>query len=152
MVPRVPIRTILVPTDFSEGAASAFGWARTLAHAFHAEITLLHVIDLAYTWTSISGPAAVPTPVPSDVVDRITEVARESLAALSKDAKETTHRLIRKGHAREVILDVAKELKADLIVLGTHGHRGLSELFMGSVAEYVVRHAPVPVMTTRAPE
>lgn len=148
-MPPVAIRTILVPTDFSEGAGNALGWARTLAQAFHAEISLLHVVDLAYTWTPISGPAAIPTPVPPDVVNRITEVARESLANLAKDHKETTRRLVRKGHAREVIIEVAREVKADLIVMGTHGHRGISELFLGSVAEYVVRHAPIPVLTTR---
>ena len=145
------IRTILVPTDFSECAASALGWARTLAKAFGAKIALLHVVDLAYVWVA-SGPAAIPAPVPDDVAERIMEVAKESLKALAPKGTEITRRLIRKGHPREVIIEVAKEVHADAIVMGTHGRRGVSYLFMGSVAEHVVRHSPVPVWTTHGLE
>jgi nucleotide-binding universal stress UspA family protein len=147
---RVPVRTILVPTDFSGGAAHALVWAQELARAFHSTIVLLHVVDLALTWMPV-GPASIPEPVPADVADRITVAARESLANLARDAEGTVHRLVRRGHARQVILDVAKEVGADLIVIGARGHRDFSDLVIGSIAEYVVRHASVPVMTTRAP-
>jgi nucleotide-binding universal stress UspA family protein len=57
--------------------------------------------------------------------------------------------LIREGGPRSVILDVAAELKADLIVIGTHGRTGLEHLLIGSVAEHVVRYSPIPVLTVR---
>ena len=78
--------------------------------------------------------------------------AQESLHALAPKAPEITHRLIRKGHPREIILEVAMDIAADVIVMGTHGRRGVSQLFIGSVAEHVVRHAPVPVLTVRDTE
>ena len=53
------------------------------------------------------------------------------------------------GHPRDVIVQVAKEVGADVIVMGTHGCRSVSQVFIGSVADHVVRHAPVPVMVVR---
>jgi len=139
-----------VPTDFSEGAQQALAWAQELARAFHSDIVLLHVVDLAFTWMPV-GPASIPESVPDDVADRVTVKAREALANLARDTEGTVHRLVRRGHARQVILDVAKEVGADLIVIGARGHRDFSDLVIGSIADHVVRHAPVPVMTTRAP-
>jgi len=144
------IRTILVPTDFSEGAATAFEWARTLALAFRAEIVLLHVIDLSYAWTPISGLGAIPTPASAEIVERVTADVQRAFDTMTAGAPEVTRRLLRKGHPREVILEVTQEIGADVIVMGTHGRRGFSHLFIGSVAEHVVRQAPIPVWTSRA--
>lgn len=146
-----PIRTILVPTDFSGGAGRALDWAQTLARAFGAKIVLLHVVDLAVEWTPVGGLGSIPTPAPAEFVERFTNDARAALDAIAQDAPQVTQRLLRKGHPRDVILDVAREAGADVIVMGTHGRRGFSHLFIGSVAEHVVRHAPVPVWTVRAP-
>jgi nucleotide-binding universal stress UspA family protein len=148
-MPQKAIRTILMPTDFSESAASALEWAQALAQAFEAKIVLLHAVDMvSYVWIP-AGPASVPAPVPQDVEKRIMDVAQESLHTLAAKAPEVSRRIIRRGHPREVILEVAKEVDADVIVVGTHGRRGVSHLFIGSVAEHVVRHAPVPVVTMR---
>jgi nucleotide-binding universal stress UspA family protein len=57
--------------------------------------------------------------------------------------------LIREGPARSTIIEVASEVEADLIVMGTHGHTGLTHLLIGSVAEHVVRHSRIPVLTVR---
>lgn len=146
------IRIILVPTDFSEGADRALAWARALARAFRAEIVLLHVVDLAVAWMPIGGLGAVPAPVPHEFVEQFTKGAQAALDAMTADASEVTRRLLRHGHPREVILEVAKEVQADVIVMGTHGRRGFSQLFIGSVAEHVVRHGPVPVWTVRTAE
>ncbi len=147
------IRTILVPTDFSEGAACVLRWARALARAFGAEIVLLHVVDLAVEWLPVGGLGSMPAPVPSEFVDRFTQAAQAALDAVAPDASEVTRRLLlRKGHPREAILEIAEEAHADVIVMGTDGRRGFSHLFIGSVAEPVVRHAPLPVWTVRTPE
>jgi nucleotide-binding universal stress UspA family protein len=146
------IRTILTPTDFSEGAARALGWARTLAQACGAKIVLLHVVDLAAAWMPVGGLGSIPAPVPPDVIEQFTKAAQAALDAMAGGASEVTQRLLRNGHPREVILEVANAVRADVIVMGTHGRRGFSHLFIGSVAEHIVRHAPVPVLTVRTPE
>jgi nucleotide-binding universal stress UspA family protein len=146
------IRTILTPTDFSEGAARALEWARTLARACGAKIVLLHVVDLAAAWVPVGGLGSIPAPVPPDVVEQFTKAAQAALDAMAGGVPEVTQRLLRNGHPREVILDVAGTVQADVIVMGTHGRRGFSHLFIGSVAEHIVRHAPVPVLTVRTPE
>jgi nucleotide-binding universal stress UspA family protein len=146
------IRTILVPTDFSESAARALGWARMLGRAFGARIAVLHVLDLPLVWMPVGGLGSIPTPVPSGAADQLTAEARTILETIGQDVPEVTERLLRTGHPREVILASATEIGADVIVMGTHGRRGVSDLFIGSVAEHVVRHSPVPVWTVRAEE
>jgi nucleotide-binding universal stress UspA family protein len=142
------IHTILVPTDFSDSANAALSWADDLAQAFAARIVLLHVVDLEFQWVP-AGPAVVPAPVPAAIVRRVREQARASLDASAAKTPVVDRRLLRSGHARDVILSTSDEVKADVIVMGTHGRRGVAHLFIGSVAEYVVRHARVPVMTVR---
>jgi nucleotide-binding universal stress UspA family protein len=146
----MPIQTILVPTDFSRSAGAALRLAADLAGALGARIVLLHVVDLEFQWIP-AGPAVVPTPVPAAVVRRIREQARATLDALAEKTPAVRRALVRTGHARDEILAAADETEADLIVMGTHGRRGVAHLFIGSVAEYVVRHARVPVMTVRRP-
>jgi len=143
------VRRILVAIDFSESAALALEWARTLARACSAEVVLLHVVDLGATWVPLSGPAVFPAPVPAEVAKEVEQLARASLDALAPGAPEITQRIVRAGHPREAIAAAAREAGADLIVVGSHGRRGVSQLFMGSVAEHVVRHAPVPVLVVR---
>jgi universal stress protein A len=143
------IRTILLPTDFSDSANAALDWAKDLAAAFEARIVLLHVVDLQYQMMP-SGLLVVPTPIPASVVRRAHTQAAAALDAAAANVPAVERRLVRKGHARDVTLAVADEVKADVIVMGTHGRRGVEHLFIGSVAEYVVRHARVPVMTVRA--
>ncbi len=79
---------------------------------------------------------------------RIREEAEAALNAIPQ-SPEVARRLFQEGHPREVIVKVANEMRADLIVMGTHGRRGVSHFFFGSVAEYCVRIASVPVLTVR---
>jgi nucleotide-binding universal stress UspA family protein len=146
------IRTILVPTDFSEGAARALGWAQALAQAFRAKIILLHVLDVPFAWTPVGGLGSIPTPLPAESVEQLTIEAQTILDTLAQGAPEVTQRLVRKGHPREIILAATQEMDADAVVMGTHGRRGVSDLFLGSVAEHIVRHSPVPVLTVRSEE
>ena len=143
------IQTILVPTDFSDGAERALAWARTVAQAFRAEIVVLHVLELPVTWTPLGGLGSIPTPISTESAEQLTGEAQTILETVAQDALEVTRRLLRKGHPREVILAVAREVGADAVVMGTHGRRGVSHLLIGSVAEHVVRHSPVPVCTVR---
>jgi nucleotide-binding universal stress UspA family protein len=157
------VKTILVPTDFSEGAQTALEHAKALAKVFKAKIVVLHVIEtLADTMTETVQRVDTDTMVRSmsqspqlmDVyalVQRAVEPALDQLVQdLQKDGVSSTRGLVQ-GTAYEQIVAHSQAVGADLIVMGTHGRRGVSHLFMGSVAERVVRMAPCPVLTVRSP-
>jgi nucleotide-binding universal stress UspA family protein len=140
----LPIRRILHPTDFSDLSRPAFELACSLARDFAAELVVVHV---------------APPPV-AGVVEGITvelptgweDQARARLAQVkTTDPRVSVAHRLEQGDAAREIVRVATEVKADLIVLGTHGRGGLSRLLMGSVAEVVMRNAPCPVLTVRAP-
>jgi universal stress protein A len=145
------IKTILVPVDFSSGSNCAVEWAQALAGAFGARLVLLHVIDTSAN-ALIGGPGGVlAPPPPAALYDELRREARTAMADLAGRTLGATP-LIREGAPRQEILAVATEVHADLIVMGTHGRTGLAHLLFGSVAEHVVRHAPVPVFTIRCRE
>lgn len=142
-----PLRLILVPTDFSPGAEPALRLAARIARATGAEIVLLHVLDLMTPAVWAGSPDMglwMDAAMVQDLQGRA-EAAIGVLAARLPRART----LIREGGPRSVILDVAAELKADLIVIGTHGRTGLEHLLIGSVAEHVVRYSRIPVLTVR---
>ncbi len=147
MPPRV--NTILVPVDFSPGSEAAVEWAQALADAFSARFILLHVVDTS-TSAVIGGPGGVLAPPPPPMLlDELRDEARKAVAELASRVPGATT-LIREGAPRQEILVAAKDLGADLIVMGTHGRTGLAHLLFGSVAEHVVRHATAPVFTIRS--
>ncbi len=139
--------TILVPTDFSVGAGHALDYAVALAAKLGARIHVLHVVTLPAYGVDVTGVAS------SNVIAELSEGGERALAALiaahARDAFAPP--LLRIGDAREVIDAVAREIGADLVVMGTHGRRGLTRLLLGSVAEAVVRTAPCSVLAVRAP-
>ncbi|MDQ7858373.1 MAG: universal stress protein [Armatimonadota bacterium] len=141
------INTVLVPVDFSAGAEAAVEWAQAIAARFGAALVLLHVVDTTAN-ALIGGPGGVLAPPPPALYDGLREEARRALDDLGARTPGA-RTLLREGTPRTEILAVAREIGADLIVMGTHGRTGLAHLLFGSVAEYVVRHAPVPVFTVR---
>lgn len=144
------ISRILSPVDFSDTSDHAVEYAVELAKGLGAEIHLLHVYQLPMY--SMPDGALLAGP---DVATRIMDTARESLDALAQrlaDRGVTVERHLTEGVPHQEIDRVAKEVGADLIVMGTHGRTGLGHLLLGSVAERVVRIVPVPVLTVRHPE
>lgn len=144
-------KNILVPIDFSKGASRAFDVAIDLGAKLGAKVTALHVYELP----AVGTPEGVFSP-PPDLAAQIfasTEKALETAVEARKiDAKKRGIELasmLKTGEARGTILAAAKEIGADLVVMGTHGRRGLVHVLLGSVAEYVVRTSPVPVLTVR---
>jgi nucleotide-binding universal stress UspA family protein len=133
---------ILVPTDFGETAEHALDVAIELAKKFGSRISLLHVYQIfvpAAYGESIVWPA-----------DQIASGARQALDTRLSAAKQRyagVEAILKAGNPADEIIEVAKSSKADAIVMGTHGRRGVSRLVMGSVAERVVRTSPVPVLT-----
>lgn len=144
---------ILVPTDFSASAVQASHVALALAKPLGGEILLLNVY-LPPTVMMPGGSTFVPTP--SRLVDFSQEAEAELAAAQRALAERAEGVPIRAeaamgGDAAE-ILRYAESGRFDLIVMGTHGRRGLSRLVIGSVAESVTRRSPIPVLTVRSGE
>jgi len=142
----LPINTILHPTDFSTHSEHAFSLACSLARDHGAKLIVLHVVPppqmVVYEGMPVSQPA------PNLYRDGADERLRKIKPA--DPAIHCEHRL-EEGPAAPEILRVAEEVKADLIVMGTHGWTGLARLLMGSIAEKVVRKALCPVLTLKAP-
>ena len=142
-------KMILVPTDFSEPAGLALDRAVEIALSLKSRITLLYVCPLPYV-TALEG-AMVPS---GDIVEALRDAGRKGLEGAIERRKGSKVDIAPKlvlGDPRASILDVAKEVGADMIVMGTHGRRGLAHMFLGSTAEAVVRTSPIPVLTVRAP-
>jgi nucleotide-binding universal stress UspA family protein len=142
----LPIKTILHPTDFSDRSAYAFQFACALARDYGARLVVAHV---NVPEVVVYGEMLAPVPaVP--VVDRQALLARLAKLQPSDPAVRVEH-VLREGDPAREILDLARELACDLIVLGTHGRTGFHRLLMGSVAEEVSRKAPCPVLTVKTP-
>jgi nucleotide-binding universal stress UspA family protein len=135
-------RRILVATAFSSQAKKALDWGRYLAEHFPAKLVSLHVIEifkLADVEYRISG---------SDPLGQLREQSQSSMAELKRSMPDSeTH--ILEGSPRPLIVEFALESDCQMFVMGTQGRSGLAQLFLGSVAEYVVRHSKVPVLTIR---
>lgn len=142
-------RQILVPTDLSEAAAQALDYACELARPLGAQIHLLNVISIPALGVPELGVALAATMIDDLVVEN--QKALDRLAQ-TQCPDRLGQVLVQTGDARDVINQVAKDLAIDLIVMGTHGRRGISRALLGSVAETVVRSAPCAVLTVRLRE
>lgn len=141
-------KNILVPTDLSEGAEGALDYACELAAKLGATVHLIHVIGIPSLGVPELGVAVTSTVIDQLIAENQTAV--DALANARRDRVTFGQILLRTGDARDVIDQSAKELGIDLIVMGTHGRRGLKRALLGSVAETVVRSAPCPVLTVRS--
>jgi nucleotide-binding universal stress UspA family protein len=137
------IRTILHPTDFSESSRQAFEMACSLARDHGAKLIVLYVQAPPVI---VFGEGMVP-PEPVSYVNELREQLRHMQP--TEPQIEMERRML-EGDAATEILKVAKETKADLIVMGTHGRSALGRFLMGSVATHVVRRATCPVVTVKA--
>src|SRR5581483_11967145 len=139
-------KRILVPTDFSPCAEAALKRAIALAKQFGASITLFHAFVPRFY------PSAARGIVPDeDDLQRLIATSERELTALCDryaSSRVAIERATVAGAIPEAILDAAKGY--DLIAMGTHGAGGVKELFLGSVAEKVVRRAEIPVLTVRS--
>jgi nucleotide-binding universal stress UspA family protein len=140
-------KNILVPTDMSDGAEEALDFACELAQTFGATVHLLNVIGIPTLGVPELGVALTSTMIDSMVHDN--QKALEEIATRKSGSVPIGQVLLRTGDARDMICQAAKEVGADLIVMGTHGRRGVTRALLGSVTESVVRMAPCPVLTVR---
>ena len=142
----VAFKQILVPTDFGKYAERALDVAVELSEKFDASLTLLHVYEIpTYAYATMSfTPVELLTSV-AEAAQQEFDAALVTLRSRAPGAKG----ILRRGVAWESILAAIEETRADLVVMGTHGHRGIAHILLGSVAEKIVRLSHVPVLTVR---
>jgi nucleotide-binding universal stress UspA family protein len=143
-----PIHRILVPVDFSPCSRAALEYAAELADRNDAKVEVLHVHEPA-PYVGPSVLAMMPSP-PRRWDETQGDVLRE-LEGFVGGARDHLRVRVETGLPGDVIPAVAKQGDFDLIVMGTHGRSGLARALLGSVAETVMRRAPVPVLTLRMP-
>jgi nucleotide-binding universal stress UspA family protein len=143
-----PIKTILVPTDFSAPAERALAYARSLADTYRASLHLLHVIEDPFAGGVHMGMVGAP---PEGYFEQLDQRSRARLSALLTDEEKEKYSAViatRMGYAATEILDYVRNHGAiDLIVIATAGHGAVSRMLMGSVTDKIVRTAPCPVLT-----
>jgi nucleotide-binding universal stress UspA family protein len=142
------IQHILVCHDFSETTEPALVYAVSIAEKFRARITILH----AYERPAYSFPESLVEDFEFET--KIERAARAALNAVAARAQRSGVEIgvkLKMGTPWKEIVAVAEETRADLIVMGTHGRRGVARALIGSVAERVVRSAPCPVLTVHGP-
>jgi len=146
---------ILYATDFSPASQVAFPHALRLARVTGAELTILHVLPSPVS--GFIGPAYVPPETWDDLHAEVRGQADRAMDRLIAQAVEAGVRasaaIVEGGDVPgDEIVRVARDAKADMIVVGTHGRTGIAKALLGSVASRVVATATCPVLTVRAPE
>ncbi|HVJ09100.1 MAG TPA: universal stress protein [Acidisarcina sp.] len=139
------IKTIVVATDLSQTSAAALHYARLLASVYGARVILAHVID-PVSYANLSD-------VPRQVLEEMTDAAREEMDRLADEflsAGIPSNSEVRQGVVTHLLLQVIEQYKADLVILGTRGAKGIGPVVVGTVAEQLVRLAPCPVMAVAA--
>lgn len=135
---------ILVATDFGESSTQALQLAVELSSNLGAELTLVHI------WEYPSYGYMGVVPMPMDLGDQISKAAEACMAttvAKIKDRCPNVKTVVKMGLVGADLIHIVEERRPDLVVLGTHGRRGLKRAMLGSVAEKLVRTSPVPVLT-----
>ena len=147
----LPLTKILWPTDFSKASYEALRTADELALHFSAELILVHAIPPVPLIPAYDTPAGV---VGASYLKEIEGTAKESLDKVARErvsAEITSRQVVVLGNPADEIVTTADEVKADLIVIATHGLTGWRRFLFGSVAEKVIRMAPCPVLSIQVP-
>jgi nucleotide-binding universal stress UspA family protein len=133
---------ILVPTDFGEPADHALDVAIELARKFDSKLTIFHAYEV-----SLPMPYTEGLPLPVEEIGQLVRAKLDQFVDKTRVRYGKCEGAVEAGFAWERILDRAAKSDADLIVMGTHGRRGLPRALMGSVTEKVARMASIPVLT-----
>jgi len=146
----ITIKSLLVPTDFSDASAAALRYGCALARAFDSTVHLLHVVQDPHVqpWAAEAFPAPL-----GDLLVQCEEQARKRMLETLPEAEQAHVTIATQiGSPFFEIVRYAQEQQIDLIVIGTHGRGPIGHMLLGSVAEKVVRKAPCPVLTVRHPQ
>jgi nucleotide-binding universal stress UspA family protein len=141
------IKKVLCAVDFTEYSTQLADYGRTLARAFGAKV---HVLYVAPTLSQYVGFQVAPSSIENFVEEIITgaeQTMEKFLQEHFADFDAQGHVL--SGYAADEIISFARQQEADIIIMGTHGRRGLDRILFGSVAEKVVKTSEIPVLTLR---
>jgi universal stress protein A len=144
------IKRILVPLDFSDCSKKALRYALALARQHSAALDLVYVVPAPSYASGEYGPIDYGN-LQQELEEGAAKELRKTIAEEIVDSVPAGP-IIRTGAAGREIIDLARSLPSDLIVISTHGRSGLKHVLLGSVAEQVVRHAPCPVLVVRESE
>ncbi len=133
----ISFKNILFLTDFSEASEGALAYALGLAKHYKAELFPAHACD----------PVILQETASPNVIDEVVKTSREQLDKLIKDKDVVVHPLFAQGSIEPVLPRWINENGIDLVVIGTHGRRGMQRFVVGSTAEYIFRNATCPVLT-----
>ncbi len=140
---------ILVPIDFGDCTHGLVEQASSLARSLDARLTLLHVTDPPEGLGGLEFDADGEQRTSQELLDQEAQDRLRGYAALAQQAGVSVTTRVVHGEAAERILLGVRQFDADMLVMGTHGRRGLARLVLGSVAETVLRESPIPVVTVR---
>lgn len=152
------IKRILVPTDFSKHSHNAFKFAEELANQSNAEVHIYHVIEApsaSYSEGSFNAEGQIETSGAHEEVvftkSLISKVKKKvhQFASEAKHEKVKFHSHVEVGDVFKSIIGTAEDHDMDIMVIGTHGAHGFGEVLVGSTAEKLVRHSPVPVIAVK---
>jgi nucleotide-binding universal stress UspA family protein len=141
---------IVVPIDGSEPSEAAVALALRMAREDDAEVIFVHAVELNKI-AALAGPAPID---PSLAIDAACRVGQELLDDVKKRAEQAGVHCICELPEDECVgsvLEIARQRKADLIVIGSHGRSGIPRALLGSVAEGILRRSPIPVLVCHAP-
>lgn len=142
------IKCILIAIDFSEISVKAMQYALGLAEQINAKLEIVHTLPM----TEIDLPAEGSAEFNEGLIQKELEKTRHKLGQFVKEHSNGNidiNKHVCLGDPKDEINKIAQSINPDIIVIGTHGRKGISHLLMGSVAESVLRNANVPVLCIR---
>ena len=145
----ITIQGVLVPVDFSKESLLAAKFAASMAEEYKTTLHVVHIVEPIHP--SVRNYVPDFEAFQKQMMDRATEDLQSAVPQSIKDRIKVEEHL-EIGHPHHTIVDKAKELGVDVIVIATHGRTGLGHVLLGSVAEKVIRHAPCPVFVVRNPK
>jgi nucleotide-binding universal stress UspA family protein len=148
----IALKHVLVATDFSEASDAALLYGRTMAMKFGATLHVVHVADNIFTHAFGPESSALLPTIQTDIEEAARRRLSELLIDSDRSGPPTRSMVLTASAPAFAIVDYATDNDIDLIVMGTHGRKGLQHVVLGSVAEKVVRMAPCPVLTIHHPE
>ncbi len=148
----ITLKKVLVATDFGEAADAALAYGQALARTFGATLHVIHVVDDLFTRVAGEGYVSVLPELQRDL--ETSAKARLDELLIDNDPKPlpVVKTIVVSNTPASAVVQYAADEAIDLVVTGTHGRSGVAHLFMGSVAEKIVRSASCPVLTVRHPE
>ena len=144
--PTIDIKKILFPIDLTENASKLLPYVFSLSKKYNSSVYLLHVVQDLNKW----GKLYVPHPSMDNFQKEAIEAAKSALQTLCEEQLQRCRdfkTIVVSGDAAQEILKVIAAEGIDLVIMGTHGRKGLEHVIFGSVAETVVKNAPVPVLS-----